>query len=290
MITNGKTILYVLNKSKEYLEKKNIPNPRLDAEIILSDVLKLERIKLYSNFERVLTLEEENDYRKKIQERGNFKPVAYIVHKKMFYDSNFYVDENVLIPRPETEELVEWYLQIRNSHSALTVLDLCCGSGCIGISIQKTKPESRVVFSDISISAINIAKQNFKNILGREVLEGEFYESDLMSNLDRTILYDDIISNPPYIPESEKLSIMKDVIEYEPEIALFLKNPDEFYPKLLSETSHFLKNNGNVFMESHPDWIYKISELSKNFQFDTIEIKKDLSGKERFIRLRKKEE
>ncbi|MCB1178588.1 MAG: peptide chain release factor N(5)-glutamine methyltransferase, partial [Leptospiraceae bacterium] len=105
------TILYILTKSQEYLKNLGVPNPRLDAEILLSDLLSLERIKLYSNFDKKLSEVIKNEYRKRIKERGNFKPVAYITGKKYFYKSEFIVNQTVLIPRPETEELVEWILE-----------------------------------------------------------------------------------------------------------------------------------------------------------------------------------
>ncbi len=288
MTTTGKTILYVLNKSKEYLQKKNIPNPRLDAEVILSDILGLERIKLYSNFEKILSIEEEDIYRKKIQDRGLLKPVAYITQKKMFYNSFFYVDENVLIPRPETEELVEWFLKTTSANGKLTVLDLCSGSGCIGISVKKERPDYKIYFSDISKRALDITKINSKNILDEDIIEEKFIESNLWTNIPESLMFNEILSNPPYIPESEKPEIMADVLKYEPEIALFLRDPENFYSKLLQGAENHLNDSGSLFMETHPDWINRLSEMSKLYHLETVEIKKDLSGKERFIRLMKR--
>ncbi len=287
-MTDGKTILYVLKKSQEYLQKKNIPNSRLDAEIILSDLLGMERIKLYSNFEKTLTIDEENSYRKKIQDRGLFKPVSYITGKKMFYKSLFFVDENVLIPRPETEELIEWFLSSHEGEKNFKVLDLCCGSGCIGISLKKERPEFEIYLSDISQNALHVSKRNSQNILGEKSGELEFIESDLFENFPETILFDAVICNPPYIPISEKQELMEDVVKYEPHLALFLDNPTEFYKKILEGASNFLRSGGDLMLETHPNWTNKIIELSKNYSFENEEIKKDLSGKERFVKLIKK--
>lgn len=284
-MTTGKTILYVLKKSQEYLQKRNIPNSRLDAEIILSDVLAMERIKLYSNFEKVLTIDEENSYRKKIQERGLFKPVAYITEKKMFYKSCFFVDENVLIPRPETEELVEWFLQTSQLAENSKILDLCCGSGCIGISLKKERPDFQIYLSDISDRALAISKKNSENILGEKSSELQFIESNLFEKIPQSMLFDSIVCNPPYIEISEKHELMEDVVNYEPHLALFLEDPVNFYTKLLEGASQFLQNNGKLFLETHPNWIQKIIGISKNYSLKYEEIKKDLSGKERFIKL-----
>lgn len=277
------TILYVLTKSQAYLAEKTIPSPRLDAELLLSDILNLERIKLYSNFDRKLTEEEKDEYRNRIKARGNFKPVAYITNKKYFYKSLFYVDEKVLIPRPETEELVEWSVKEIGAQNYQTVLDLCCGSGCIGISIKKDLPDIKLDMSDIDAGAISVAKMNVETI--HPDSEIGIYQSDLFTSIHET--YDCIVSNPPYIPESEKPEIMKDVIQYEPHLALFIKSPQEFFTEIIKEAFNHLNPNGSLYMETHPDWSSFICEKAREISFRTAEIKKDLSGKARFVKLTK---
>lgn len=277
------TILYVLTKSQEYLGKRQIPNPRLDAELILSDVLNLERIKLYSNFDKKLTEPEKDIYREKIKARGEFKPVAYIIGKKGFYKSIFIVNEKVLIPRPETEELIEWVSKEINKDTALTALDLCTGSGCIGISIKKDFPNLQLTLSDISNEALGVAQENAKEILKDEVIA--FIESDLFESISEDTKFDLILSNPPYIPIQEKSTIMADVLNYEPHLALFLDEPETFYNKFLVGVKEHLTDNGCLYMETHQDWAGKVSRLGLDLGFKSSIIKKDLSNKERFIKL-----
>ncbi len=277
------TILYVLTKSQEYLGKKQIPNPRLDAELILSDVLNLERIKLYSNFDKKLTEEQKDTYRDKIKSRGDFKPVAYIIGKKNFYKSNFLVNASVLIPRPETEELIEWVSKELPSKPSFSVLDLCSGSGCIGISLKKDFPEIDITLSDISKDALAVAANNAKEILPDTVIT--LLESDLFNSISTETRFDLILSNPPYIPIQEKNSLMVDVLNYEPHLALFLEEPETFYKKLLLGAYNHLTENGALYMETHSDWAKPISDMSQNFGFKSSIIKKDLSNKERFVKL-----
>ncbi len=277
------TILYVLTKSQEYLGKKQIPNPRLDAELILSDVLNLERIKLYSNFDKKLTEEQKDTYRERIKSRGDFKPVAYITGRKNFYKSNFLVNASVLIPRPETEELIEWVSEGIQGETSLSVLDLCSGSGCIGISLKKDFPQINITLSDISKDALTVAANNAKEILpGMEIT---LVESDLFDSISTETRFDLILSNPPYIPIQEKTSLMVDVLNYEPHLALFLDEPETFYKKLLAGAYKHLAENGSIYMETHSDWAKPISQMSQDFGFKSSLIKKDLSNKERFVKL-----
>ncbi|MCE9501262.1 MAG: peptide chain release factor N(5)-glutamine methyltransferase [Leptospira sp.] len=290
MNSEEKTILYVLKKSQDYLLRKNIPNPRLDAEVILSELLGMERIRLYSNFERILNETEQEDYRSRIKERGNLKPVSYITGKKNFFNSSFYVTPDVLIPRPETEELVEWVLSEINGKEKLKILDLGTGSGCIGISLKKENPSLSVTLSDIDEYALNIAKENSRRILNDEGNVLNFANSNLFQHFVPEDIFDIIVSNPPYIPISEKDSIMSDVLDHEPHLALFLENPEAFYSELLSDSKKHLHKNGTLFLETHPDWIYRIIEIAVNAGFQKSEIKRDLSGKDRFLKLTSNEE
>ena len=279
------TILYVLTKSQEYLGKRQIPNPRLDAELILSDVLNMERIKLYSNFDKKLTEPEKDNYREKIKARGEFKPVAYIIGKKNFYKSSFLVNEKVLIPRPETEELLEWVSKEIKGEDSLFVLDLCAGSGCIGISLKKDFPKIALTMTDISQDALDVAGANVNSILSNA--EVSFLKSDLFDSFDENLKFNFILSNPPYIPIQEKETIMPDVLNFEPHLALFLEEPQVFYQKLLKGAYKHLSQPGFLYLETHTDWANKISEMSKEFGFTLSQVKKDLSNKDRFVKLTK---
>ncbi|TGK12917.1 peptide chain release factor N(5)-glutamine methyltransferase [Leptospira fletcheri] len=281
------SVLSLLKKSEEFLKRKNIPSPRLDAELLLADLLKIPRVKLYVDFERPLSLVEKDAYRERILERSKSRPTAYIIGKKAFFDSEFYVDQNVLIPRPETEELVAWVLEDSSKgQDSQEVLDLCSGSGCIGISLAKPKAGWTLHFSDVSPEAMSVTKRNSSEILGgnRKI---EFFESDLFSSIPKDKSFDCIVSNPPYIPEKEKAEIMPDVLNYEPHLALFLSDFEEFHVKLLGQALPFLKEGGRLYLETHPDYSSWLRETALKVGYSDVILRKDLSSKERFLRLTK---
>jgi release factor glutamine methyltransferase len=274
------TILYVLTKSQEYLKTKGILNPRLDTEVLLSDLLSLQRIKLYTNFERKLTEAEKDEYRDRIKRRGNYEPVAYILGKKSFYKSEFKVNSSVLIPRPETEELLEWILS-ENSLSKRSVIDLGTGSGCIAISLKLERPDWEIKALDVSEEALKIALENSSHLLGENRIS--FLKSNWFSNIEKS-LFSIIVSNPPYIPFNEKDSLMKDVLQYEPHLALFLENPEDFYKMLLENSKTFLEESGKIYLETHHEWAIKIQEIGDSLGFKS-EVRQDLSKKNRMVKL-----
>ncbi|MDF3821660.1 peptide chain release factor N(5)-glutamine methyltransferase [Leptospira sp. 96542] len=279
------TLLFYLKKSTEFLEKKGIPTPRVDAEWILSDLLNLPRIKLYAQFEMPLGTTEITTYRERIVERGKNKPVAYIIGKKGFHRFDFFVNEHVLIPRPETEELVDYVFKNKESlfgeNQNSQILDLCTGSGCIGLSLTKLIPNSSVFLSDISEAAILVAKTNAKNL---EVdSKVQFFHSNLFEEIPLELKFDLIVSNPPYIPVSEKSEIMDDVLLYEPHLALFVEDFVSFHRTLVTGCFNKIKENGTCILETHPNLIQTLISIVKEVGFTKSEIIKDSSGKDRFL-------
>ncbi|TGL23307.1 peptide chain release factor N(5)-glutamine methyltransferase [Leptospira bourretii] len=280
------TLLYYLKRSAEFLEKKEIPNPRVDAEWILSDLLNLPRIKLYSQFEMPLGQKEIDTYRERIVDRSKRKPVAYITGKKGFHKFEYLVTEDVLIPRPETEELVDYLWKKKEElsftePSPLQIWDLCSGSGCIGLSLTQLLPSSVVTLSDLSEKAIDVSRRNAEkyNLNDRT----NFYVSDLDLALPKDLQFDLIVSNPPYIPESEKPEIMPDVLDYEPHMALFVSDFKEFHKRLLSVVLSRLKPGGKLMIETHPLYIKELEEMAKSLGFVGLKIILDSSKKERFL-------
>lgn len=280
------TLLYYLKRSTEFLEKKEIPNPRVDAEWILSDLLNLPRIKLYSQFEMPLGQKEIDIYRERIVERSKRKPVAYITGKKGFHKFEYLVTEDVLIPRPETEELVDYLWKKKEElyftePSPLQIWDLCSGSGCIGLSLTQLLPSSVVTLSDLSEKAIDVSRRNAEkyNLTDRT----NFYVSDLDSEVPNDLQFDLVVSNPPYIPESEKPEIMPDVLDYEPHLALFVSDFKEFHKRLLSVVLSRLNPGGKLMMETHPLYIEELEEMAKGLGFIGTKKILDSSKKERFF-------
>ena len=211
------------------------------------------------------------------------KPVQYVLGEAWFYHLKLQVNEEVLIPRPETEELVEWI--ITNRRSQLTdpaILDIGTGSGCIAIAIKKNLPASKITAIDLSEKALELAKNNaMHHHTGIHFLQLDFLDETQWDNLP---LFDVIISNPPYIPWKEKKGMAKNVVQHEPHSALFV--PDEtpliFYEKIAAFGITHLFPKGRIYVETHENIAREVSILfNKNYR--QTEIKKDLFGKERMV-------
>lgn len=282
------TLLYYLKRSTEFLEKKEIPNPRVDAEWLLSDLLDLPRIKLYSQFEMPLSQKEIDLYRERIVERSKRKPVAYITGKKGFHQFDYFVSEDVLIPRPETEELVDYLFKQKETlkeefPEGIQIWDLCSGSGCIGISLAQLLKPNTVVLSDISEKAIGTSKRNAEKY---NLTEIQFYVSNLDESLPNDLQFEVIVSNPPYIPESEKEDIMPDVLDYEPHLALFVSDIIGFHRSLFSSAKQRIKPGGWFLLETHPSYIQDLESLALSMGFLSPKRILDSSKKERFLFLK----
>jgi release factor glutamine methyltransferase len=212
------------------------------------------------------------------------RPVQYVLHEAWFGGLPFFVDERVLIPRPETEELVDWLMQDENKEgSGLTVLDVGTGSGCIPVCIKRKRPDWHVFALDVSEGALEIAKKNSR----LHQTDVEFILCDIRDNAqwDRLPLPDLIVSNPPYIPEKLKSSLDKHVRDFEPSLALFAPDSDPilFY-KIIGELALLkLKSGGFLFLEIHHDHSRDIMEWFRAKGFE-LELRKDFSGNNRMIK------
>jgi release factor glutamine methyltransferase len=209
------------------------------------------------------------------------EPFQYIHGITTFFGLELICDKRALIPRPETEELVAWTVEF-GPHK--TIADLCTGSGCIALGLKSKFSESNVTGLDISTDALSLAKENSK----LTNLDVEFIHADVL-NINRDLLdqkWDCIISNPPYIPSNERESIAENVLNFEPEISLFVENenPIIFYEAIVKYAKSNLSENGFLFFEIHPDFSAKISDLLNLKGFINIELRKDLQGKNRMIK------
>ncbi|CAM1370323.1 peptide chain release factor N(5)-glutamine methyltransferase [Tenacibaculum xiamenense] len=211
------------------------------------------------------------------------EPIQYIIGKTEFYGLPFNVNSNTLIPRPETEELVQWIIEESSSFGKeIKILDIGTGSGCIPISLKVNLPSAKVSTIDISSEAIQIAKQNalINNV------EIEFINSDILQNKSLPDNYDIIVSNPPYVRELEKEEIKNNVLLNEPHLALFVENdnPLIFYDKISILASKHLNKGGILFFEINQYLGKETSQLVKNNGFNTIHLRKDLFGNDRMIK------
>ena len=217
-----------------------------------------------------------------VEQLLNGKPLQYIIQKAWFLGKAYFVNEAVLIPRPETEELVEWiieYAQIINK--PLSILDIGTGSGCIPISLKLAIPNAHITAIDISKEALAIAEQNAANYH----TEIEWIAQDILQTKQLKDRYDIMVSNPPYIPLREKLAMQKQVADHEPEIALFV--PDQFPLIFYSKIAHIgksaLKPNGQLFFEIHYDQGEAIIALLDEMGYHA-ELRQDIFGKDRMVR------
>ena len=228
-----------------------------------------------------------------LQELLQHKPVQYVLNEAWFYKMKFFVNENVLIPRPETEELVEWIVgdvqcgmydvPCKDSTSnTLNILDVGTGSGCIPISLKKELPLSNVTSLDVSKKALNVAKKNAAALQA----EIDFLQVDFLNekNWNTLLQYDIIVSNPPYIPIQKKNILQKNVADFEPALALFVldNHPFIFYEKMATFAQTNLKKTGRIYVEVHEEYAQNIKSIFENAGFYAV-IKKDIYGKERMV-------
>lgn len=212
-------------------------------------------------------------------------PIQYVLGKSYFMDLQFQVNDAVLIPRPETEELVEWIANSIPADSKFSVLDIGTGSGCIAISIKSIFANADVTAYDISEKALAVAAGNAE----LNNFKVHFEQFDILNQQETSQCWDVIVSNPPYIPEKEKAEILANVLENEPHLALFVPDNDPlvFYRKIARFAQKHLFESGWLFFEIHRDWGLQTVDLLLDMDFVDIELRKDLSGNDRMIKARK---
>ena len=217
------------------------------------------------------------------------EPFQYILGSTLFYGLEIKTDYRALIPRPETEELVDWIIEDYSNKSSLNILDLCTGSGCIALAIKSKFINSNVHAVDVSKEALSLAKENANNLN----LEIEFIEMDVL-NTDLFRIYElnsfeCWVSNPPYIPRNEAAGLASNVLKFEPSIALFVKNEDplQFYRTIASAAMLYLKSQGRIYFEIHEQFSEHIFCLMLEIGFVNISLRKDLQGKYRMLMAQK---
>ncbi len=282
-------------------EIKNIFHVELDNQyakeevdsffyILIEDKLQLERFTLAIEPNLVISKEQESVLFESLSKLKLFEPIQYITGKSHFMDLNLKVDKNVLIPRPETEELVRWILENSKVGSSLNskklkILDIGTGSGCIAISLSKNLNQAEVYGLDVSHEALEVAKHNASindvavTLINKNILEIE----------DFGTTYDIIVSNPPYVRELEKKEMHKNVLEREPDLALFVsdQNPLKFYEKIVAIASKNLEKNGLLFFEINQYLAKETAQLLRNNNFSEIELRKDMFNNYRMLRGKK---
>ena len=217
------------------------------------------------------------------------EPIQYIIGETAFYGLTFKVDQNVLIPRPETEELVDWIIKNSNENQGLRILDIGTGSGCIAISLAKQLPDAEVYALDISKKALQVALYNAKlNKVSIQFIEQDILKTNVTLKGADNLQFDIIVSNPPYVRASEKAAIKKNVLDFEPHSALFVDdtNPILFYEAIVMFAKKKLRKEGRLFFEINQYLSNEITQMLNKYGFTQIEPRKDLYGNDRMIKAR----
>jgi release factor glutamine methyltransferase len=277
------TVLEALNTASDYLNKKGINSARLNSELLLTSILNCKRLDLYLSFERPLQKNEIDIYRELLKRRSTFEPLQYIIGKVEFYGLEFEVNPSVLIPRPETELLVEAVIELLKKHESPSILDIGSGSGNISIALAKNIPACKIVGLDISEEAIETAKRNAKlNEVENQLM---FVKKNILNGLEiGENKFDVVVSNPPYISAAEFLNLDPELRLYEPRFALTDENDGlSFYRKISALSKSLLKNNGKIFFEIGVGQSEEVKRILLDNDYKSIVIKKDFSDIERII-------
>lgn len=262
------------------------PKEEVDAFFyrLIEDYLKLDRFILVLQPNLTITKEEEQPIFEALAGLKLEKPLQYILGTAHFMDLELKVNEHVLVPRPETEELVEWIISdCRAEHSRdLKILDIGTGSGCIAMALAKGIPNTKVYALDVSEEALKVAKENAES----NNLEIEFIQMDILNPSTLELKFDIIVSNPPYVRELEKEEIKNNVKTYEPSLALFVPDEDAllFYRAIIAFAKKNLSKKGNVYLEINQYFGKETKALLEAHNFLEIELRKDLFGNDRMLK------
>ncbi len=268
----------LLNYGAEKLSEIS-ETPRLDSSILLSECLDYDRAKILANYEEIVSDETITHYKSMVNKRSEGYPVAYILGEKEFYGYNFYIEDGVLIPRPDTEILVETALDIIKKYSLKTVLDLCTGTGCIAITIKKENPNTEVTAGDISPVSQKVFTINNRNLANNSVI---FVKTDLFSSF-KNKKFDIIVTNPPYLTTDETDERVEDGWK-EPTLALDGgRDGLDLIKKIIKQAPEYLNTNGWLIIEAGDSQMDEMKILMIERGYKDLYISKDLAGLDRII-------
>ncbi|PID61982.1 MAG: protein-(glutamine-N5) methyltransferase, release factor-specific [Ignavibacteriae bacterium] len=276
-------VLNAIELSTDYLKKKGVKSSRLNAELLLSDILSCKRLDLYLKFDQPLNEEEKTKYRESIKRRGKREPLQYIIGKVEFYGLEFLVNKNVLIPRSETEILIETILGSIPKDKELYILDIGTGSGNIPITLSLNLPNAKISSIDKNNESINVAELNATkhNLNGNvNLINIDFYDF-IKTNKNK---FDIIVSNPPYVSQNDFNELEPELKEYEPQEALTdFSDGYKFYKDILLNINSLLKEKGKLFFEIGLGQSNEIKKMMIDAGLANIKTINDLQGIERVI-------
>ncbi len=282
------TVLEVIQKSTEFLANKGVESPRLQAELLLAHLLKLPRMKLYLNFERVLTPTETDRLRELVKRRGQREPLQHLTASTSFCGFEIAVNRHVLIPRPETELLAEagWNFLSTLDPRPSTALDFGTGSGCLAIAIALKAPGAHIHAVDISDDALALARQNAASYQLADRLR--FFQGDGFAALPPEIKFDLIVGNPPYIPSAEIETLEPEVRDFDPRGALDGGVDGlDFYRRLAAEAAAFLTPGGKLMLEFGEGQAAALREIFEKQKWVVEAVLPDYTRRERIFIVRR---
>ncbi len=280
-MSRNKTIKEALVAAKKELKESGAGEYKLDAELFIMKAANMTKTSVLINGDKELTESEEKLFNSMVQKRKKGIPTRYILGKCEFMGYEFFVDENVLIPRPDTEVLVETVLKTAQKENFQNVIDMCTGSGCIAVSLALNGIKS-VTACDISFGALSTAKNNAEYNNASDKIQ--FVQGDLFENVDKSQKYNAIVSNPPYIPTEDISNLMREVRDNEPLTALDGgKDGLDFYRRITNDSLEYLADGGYLFFEIGYNQGEDLKKIMTDLGFDGIKIVKDYAGLDRVV-------
>lgn len=282
----------ILKALKTYFSKTlldDYPDTEIDSffSMLSLHILKMKRIDISQSLFSVVSGKKYDKFQAAIDRLKAHEPIQYIIGDTEFHGLTFKVSPSVLIPRPETEELVAWIIDEHKTKQQISILDIGTGSGCIAITLAKHLPNTKVYALDVSLNALSLAKEN---ALINDV-RVEFIEADILDWDFGDLKFDVIVSNPPYVRELEKEDMSVNVLDHEPHLALFVKDDDAllFYRTITEVANKILKPNGQLYFEINESLGKDTNDLLSDSGFSNVELKKDIFEKDRMIKAVKDE-
>ena len=277
-------IVDLIQWSESYFREKSHQNPRLEIEWMLCSLLNCERLDLYMRFDEPLSGSQLSTLRGWVKRRSKNEPLQYIIGSCEFYGREFFVDKRVLIPRPETERLIDEAIKSIKHVRSPNIFDIGTGSGCIAITLAKEIENSNVIGIDKSMMSLQVAEKNSAELNVENVT---FFEMDILNQYPKE-KFDLVISNPPYVPKEEIPGLMKDVKDFEPEIALTdFDDGLTFYKRISKIIPHILKDDSSCILElglgNHPE---KVLSIFKESGYSNMEIFDDYNGDKRVLSIK----
>ncbi len=280
-MSRNKTVKEALFRAKKELKESGAGEYKLDAELFMMSAADMSKTSVLTNGDKLLTEKEEELFNSMVLKRKKGVPTQYILGRCEFMGYEFFVNKSVLIPRPDTEVLVETVLKTSEKENFKSIMDMCTGSGCIAVSLALNGIKS-VTACDISQSALKTAVKNaeYNNILDKIC----FIQGDLFQNVDKSLKFDAVVSNPPYIPTGEINGLMREVRDNEPLAALDGGMDGlDFYRRITEDSLEYLADGGYLFFEIGCNQGEDLKKIMTHFGFDGIKIVKDYAGLDRVV-------